>query len=333
MVPIEVSHFQRHSSPVGHDSIEALFGRVRDACPSDISITIKQNPFTNRGVVRKVANLLIAPFRQGAVNHVTGDSHYIAVFLRKDRTILTVHDCRFLERNSRLSRWLLSRFLLRWPVRSSRLVTAVSESTRQQILRETGCRPEKVIVVPNAPVVDLTFTPQAQSRESPRILQVGTDTNKNLAGLVAAVQDLPCHLDIVGPLTARAVQQLATAGVSYSNWVNLTDEEMRLRYEECDLLCFASTYEGFGLPILEAQQVGRPVVTSDLEPMRWVAGEGACLVDPRDPASIRAGVQRIITDDGYRSSLIQRGRSNAARFTVDQMVESYARLYREVGSR
>ena len=267
------------------------------------------------------------------MNHVTGDSHYLALFLRTDRTILTVHDCRFLQRSSRLSRWLLARFLLRWPVRSSRLVTAVSESTRQEILRETGCRPEKVVVVANATVLDLAFAPKAASREPPRILQVGTDTNKNLAGLVTAVQDLPCHLDIVGPLTTRTVEQLETAGVSYSNWVNLTDEEMRSRYDECDLLCFASTYEGFGLPILEAQQIGRPVVTSDLEPMRWVAGDGACLVDPGDPASIRRGVQRIITDDVYRTSLIQRGRSNAARFTVEEMVESYARLYREVGSR
>ena len=96
------------------------------------------------------------------------------------------------------------------------------------------------------------------------------------------------------------------------------------------MLMFASTYEGFGLPIVEANAVGRPVVTSNLSPMPEVAADAACLVDPHDVGSIRVGVKRIINDGLYRESLVAAGYRNAQRFRPATVAGNYALLYRQV---
>jgi glycosyltransferase involved in cell wall biosynthesis len=93
---------------------------------------------------------------------------------------------------------------------------------------------------------------------------------------------------------------------------------------------FASTYEGFGMPIVEANATGRPVVTSNIGPMPEVAGSAACLVDPFDCSSIREGIVRVIGDADYRSHLVAGGFENVKRFQADVIAAQYAAVYREV---
>jgi Glycosyltransferase len=83
------------------------------------------------------------------------------------------------------------------------------------------------------------------------------------------------------------------------------------------------------MPIIEAQTVGRPVVTSNCSSMPEVAGVGgACLVDPFDVASIRAGVLRVIKDPDYREALVKRGFENVCRFRPQAIARAYCALYR-----
>src|SRR5690606_29268410 len=93
---------------------------------------------------------------------------------------------------------------------------------------------------------------------------------------------------------------------------------------------FASTYEGFGMPILEAQAVGRPVLTSAAASMPDVAGDAAWLVDPFDVEAIRDGLQRMLAEPGLRERLIDRGFRNVGRFTPAIVAAAYARLYRSL---
>src|SRR5262249_49098549 len=101
-------------------------------------------------------------------------------------------------------------------------------------------------------------------------------------------------------------------------------------YHEADVVLFASTYEGFGLPILEAQATGRPVVTSNLHSLPEVAGPAACLVDPFDVASIHAGVLRVLSEPLYRENLISAGFENVKRFTAQKIAAKYAALYESI---
>jgi glycosyltransferase involved in cell wall biosynthesis len=103
-----------------------------------------------------------------------------------------------------------------------------------------------------------------------------------------------------------------------------------MQYRMADIVCFASLYEGFGLPILEAQATGRPVVTSDRCSMPYVAGGAALLVNPESVDSIRSGIQSLIDNAQLREQLIVQGLENVKRFRISTMCEKYAELYQRV---
>jgi glycosyltransferase involved in cell wall biosynthesis len=84
------------------------------------------------------------------------------------------------------------------------------------------------------------------------------------------------------------------------------------------------------MPIIEAQWVERPVVTSNCSSMPEVAGDSACLVNPYDVKSIRCGLRRVIEDVAYRESLIERGRKNRERFSLNAVARQYLSLYEQL---
>ena len=138
-------------------------------------------------------------------------------------------------------------------------------------------------------------------------------------------------MEIVGDLNPEQKQALAKFGVNYSNSGCLTDAEIVEKYRAADIVEFCSMYEGFGMPIIEANATGRPVVTGSIEPMASVAGGAACLVDPYDPISIRSGILRVFEDRPYREELVRLGFENARRFSAEAVAQSYVALYRELG--
>jgi glycosyltransferase involved in cell wall biosynthesis len=269
---------------------------------------------------------------QGDVNHVTGDVHYLTLLLDPKRTVLTVHDLVMLGRLRGLVR-LVFWFLWYWlPVRRSRAIVVISESTRAALLASVRCDPAKIRVIHNNVSDEFRPAPRAFNTACPRILQVGTAWNKNLDRAAEALAGISCRLVIIGPLSEEQLAMLQRYEIDHENHVGLSRAALVAQYGAADMLLFASTYEGFGLPIVEAQAVGRPVVTSNILSMPEVAGGGACLVDPFDVAGIRAGVQRIIDDPSYREGFVAKGYENVKRFGAAYVAKQYAALYREIAT-
>ena len=94
---------------------------------------------------------------------------------------------------------------------------------------------------------------------------------------------------------------------------------------------FPSLYEGFGLPVLEAMVLGTPVVTSRESSLPEIAGEAALLVDPYNTDEIARAITRIVNDADLRVELSQRGRTQAAKFSVDRYRERVQALYASLG--
>lgn len=330
--PVNVTFFHRKPRPSANHSLEFIFQDVRERLTGLICSRKATCPFVSSGLFRRLANSVFALWQQGDVNHVTGDVNYVGIFLRKRRTIQTFLDCGHLDRTRGIRHWLLALFWVWLPARRCAQITVISEATKQELIRYSACDPDKISVIPVAIADHFQRYDRAFNRERPRILQVGTAPNKNIPRLAEALRGLPCILDIIGDLSPENQRVLAHFGIAYSCASNLSDLDVVRKYEEADLVSFVSTYEGFGMPILEGQAVGRPVVTSNLLSMPAVAGGAACLVDPFDVADIRRGIVRVIEDEVYRAGLIRDGFQNIRRFNPSAIAMQYHELYLKVAS-
>lgn len=326
---IRIVHFMRGPRP-NVFSIERLYEDVRNALPDDCEAIEWVCRHPSKRLLPRLRDAWAARKAQLDVNHITGDTHYLTYFLDRRRTVLTVHDLVSIETSAGLKRLFLWFFWFWLPVRRSRLVITVSEGTRKALLNVVRCNPEKVVVLHNP--VSAEFQPADRTFDvrCPRILQVGTKANKNLLRVAEALAGITCKLVIIGALTKEQTTILKKQGIDYENFVGLSRDDLLNQYLKSDMLIFASTYEGFGLPIVEANAVGRPIVTSNLSPMTEVSGDAACLVDPHDVHSIRAGIERVISDESYRNHLIIAGLRNAERFRTPAVAESYASVYRQI---
>lgn len=311
-------------------SIERLHEDVRGSMPKDMVVNVWTCRHESRGLCPRLRDAWRARQAQGDVNHVTGDTHYLTFFLDRARTVLTIHDLVSLQRLRGVKRWLLWVLWYWLPVKRSRKVVTISECSRQALLKSVHCNPNKVQVI-HCPV-SAEFHPRSLhwNAARPRILQIGTTPNKNIERVAEALSGIPCCLVVVGPVTQAQVAALVQHGIEYENFVGLSRAALVEEYVKADMLLFVSTYEGFGLPIVEANAVGRPVVTSNLSSMPEVAGAAACLVDPYRVETIRAGVLKVIEDAGYREQLIEAGYANVKRFQAETVAAQYAALYREI---
>lgn len=328
---LQIVHFMRQPRR-GVPSIERVYEDVRAALPPDClaATWTCRNPST--GLWPRLRDAWAARRAQADVNHVTGDTHYLAWFLGHKRLVLTVHDLVSLGRLTGVKRWLLWLLWYWLPVKRSRVVVTISEATRQALVESVGCDPDKVVVIHNPVSAEFQPAPKTFDAICPRILHIGTTPNKNLDRVAQALEGIPCTLVVIGILAGTQVETLIRHGIRYENRFDLAREDLLGEYRRADLLLFVSTYEGFGLPIVEANAVGRPVITSQLSSMPEVAGDAACLVNPFDVSSIRSGVLHVIEEPAYREQLVEQGYANAMRFQPDIIASRYAQVYRALAT-
>lgn len=318
----------------GNFSIETLFQSVSGFIEEDGEFRVSRAvvPCISRGVWPRVRNFLWAYRRRRKCDlfHITGDVTYLGMAMPSDRTIVTFHDARGMDEYAALNRTLFREIWVKGPCRRVAAVTVVSNESAGRILRHVPQASEKLHVIPNAVSPLFQPSPRPIHASCPIVLQVGAGDNKNVGRVALALKGLDCEFHIIGRPNGATSRILEQCNIRYRLSSNLTAQEILSAYQEADVVTFCSTIEGFGMPILEAQWVERPVVTSNCSSMPEVAGKGACLVDPFDVASIRRGIERVFFDARYRDSLIAEGRINRERFTLKSVANMYMELYRKV---
>ncbi|WKZ74439.1 MAG: glycosyltransferase family 1 protein [Vicingaceae bacterium] len=267
------------------------------------------------------------------VIHITGGVGYYAFFLPTRKTILTFHDTNHYEFDLKgIKKWLYGLIIYKLPSLNVRCVTTVSEHTKNNLIRFFGMSDSKIKVIPNCYPPYFNFSPKESLSEKPRILHIGTKSNKNLPRVIEALKGLNVELVIIGKISEKIQSILKESKINYLNKVNITPQEIYKEYELCDIVEFVSLYEGFGLPIIEANAVGRPVITSNVSSMPKVAGNAALLVNPTKIEEIRVAVVKLLEDENLRKHLEQKGYKNAERYTPSKIASQYKKVYLDISS-
>ena len=108
------------------------------------------------------------------------------------------------------------------------------------------------------------------------------------------------------------------------------DHTLAALYRMASVFAFPSLYEGFGLPPLEAMACGTPVVTSRISSLPEVVGDAAVLVDPYNVEDIASALERVLTDDALRASLVAKGRARVQDFSWDRSARAIHAGYMKV---
>ncbi len=309
-------------------SIENLFFSLKKYIEKEIPLKTIFLPY-HKGI-KRILNLPYVWLHRDKINHITGDVNYIALALPKKNTILTIHDIgSILNSNQNKIKKVIIKFLwLKLPLKRVKKITVISEFSKNEVLKYFKIPQEKIKIIPNCVSDDFKYTPLPINKK-PIILHIGTKVNKNLEGLILAAKDINCKLLIIGKLNDKQKQLLEKNKLDYINRVNISTEEMIKAYQQSDILFFASFYEGFGLPILEAQAIGRPIITSNISPMKEVAADGALLINPYSVQEIKNAIIELITNKTLVNSLIDKGLKNVQKYKAKNIAQEYIQLYRE----
>jgi len=275
---------------------------------------------------------------------------------KRMKTVLTVHDCRYLalpvlykDEEVQNYRQQMQRSLKRVD-----MITTVSEFTRHELLNYFSYPEDRIRVIHNGfePVqsngrryrakADLVI--QKQNLPRSYLLYIGVlDPRKNLGRLIEAIAG--CKK------SKKEFPELLIAGISYDDWIRseyasrakdlgLFNEIQVCGVVEKDILigltqkahalCYPSLYEGFGFPPLEAMSLGVPVLAGNSSSIPEITAGAACLVDPNNVDDIAQGLNRIVFDTDYRQMLIESGYRQITKFSWQKAASEYISLYKEV---
>jgi len=256
------------------------------------------------------------------------------------RLLTVVHDLAF-ERHPvayQVADRAYLRLSTRWAVSRSRLLIAISESTKHDLVDMYGVAPERIRVVPlgiSAPAVP----PAPLSRltelglNGSFVLQVGrVEPRKNQSAALAAVERLDgVTLVIAGPeRDADLSERLRNS--AHCRVLGMVDQPMlELLYRRAAAVVVPSLYEGFGLPVLEAMARGKVVVAAKSSSLPEVGGEGALYFhQSAAPDQLASVLEAALGDQTLRTKIARAARARAARFTWDKTAAAIAAVIREL---
>jgi glycosyltransferase involved in cell wall biosynthesis len=258
------------------------------------------------------------------------------------KTVVTIHGLEYEFCPGAYSLWerIYMHYSIKFSCRVASTVICVSENTKRDVMALYRVAEEKIAVISEGYEQTRSMNQEAgnmSEKKKPYLLFIGRlEERKNIVRIVEAFEllkekyQIPHKLVLVGKAGFRYERirdyiQHSAFNIHIRELGYVTEEEKWELLRNADVFLFPTLYEGFGIPVLEAQSVRVPVVTSNTSSLPEVAGEGAVLVDPTSVESIAEGVQRLLSDQGLRSGIIEKATHNVSRY-------SWARCAKEIAT-
>lgn len=269
------------------------------------------------------------------------------------RRIITVHDLNFIYYPQFLTPESMRYYAdqIEWAVHTADHISADSHATRHDLIEHLRVPPDKITTVHLAanplyakPVTDTAVNQTLAHYHLPRnfILCVGTlEPRKNIPFLLRAYHGLRnvYKIDVPLVLVGRkgwlyeeifgTIEELGLAGQVH-HLEGVGDEPLAHLYHAAGVLATPSHYEGFGLPALEAQHCGCPVIVSNRGSLPEIAGDAGLILDVLDEEEWTDALYRALTDDQQREGMIRRGYKQARTFSWQKAAQQTLEIYGEL---
>lgn len=260
-------------------------------------------------------------------------------WIHPKNSVVTVHGLEYEhcpKSYSLYSRWF-HRFFINKSCKWAKKVIAISENTKNDLVKMYKVPNKKIKIVYNG-FTNISKNTEGKKRSKNYLLYLGRiEQRKNIEGIVKAFEILKIGYGYQGQLVLAGKPgvgfeeiKVKTNEIKFSKDVVLkgyiSDKERLTLMKNTDLFLFPSFCEGFGLPILEAQSVGAPVITSKKGPMDEVAGDARVLVDPHNIQEMVDVADRILKDKELRNDIIRKGKENVKKFSWEKCGKETARV-------
>jgi glycosyltransferase involved in cell wall biosynthesis len=329
-----------------------VFGKTAheaELAMNEPNVRFVRRDFAGRGVRLAWEQLGLPGQARAHLLDVLHSPHYTMPLRHPTRSVVTFCDMTFLlhpDLHQAVKRVFFPAIMRLSARRADRLI-AISESTRDDLVRMWGVDRSRIAAIPLA--ADTGYRPRSPEeiaetcgrhglRPGGYILYVGVlEPRKNVDRLVEAfgrvAKELP-GVDLViagrrGWMYDQIFRQVEALGlherVRFTGYV--ANEELPALYAGARLFAYPSKYEGFGLPVLEAMSCGTPVITTNVSSMPEVAGDAAVLVEPDDVAGLAAALLRVSDDHALRNQLACRGLARAKAFSWERCARETIAVY------
>jgi len=277
-------------------------------------------------------------------------AHVVPIIHAKN-TVVTIHGLEYEFCPGAYSFW--ERLYMRWSIKFScrfaKKIIAVSENTKKDLMKLYKVPEEKIEVVYEGVSDNNNQEPRNNNQTNyklqttnykPYILFIGRlEERKNIIGIIEAFEILREKYKIPHKLILAGKPGYGYEKIKFEirnskfeirelGYVNETQKWQLLK--EADIFLFPSFYEGFGLPILEAQSAGVPVVASNNSSVLEIGGTGrdlsVQLVDPNNPQAIAEATYKLISDETLKNDIISKGYKNLERFSWEKCGEKIAKV-------
>jgi glycosyltransferase involved in cell wall biosynthesis len=275
---------------------------------------------------------------------------YVSPLFAPCSSIVTVHDLNFFALKHTMSyrKRIFLRFFSLQSIRRSNHVITISRFSKNEICKKTKLDQSRITVTHLAPqkkshsaalINDWAELKTNYGISKPYVIAIGGGTpHKNIPRLImafASIKDkFPHSLVLMGRLPGNVNLSAEYMGKELKDRIFTTgyvpEEHVLPLLGNADLFVFPSLYEGFGLPVIEAQQAGVAVICSVAGPLPEVAGDGALYFDPISVEDIAHKLQYCLRDSNLRLQLVSKGRENLCRFSWAKTALSTMQVYRRV---
>lgn len=278
--------------------------------------------------------------------------HYTSPLIKTSHSVVTFHDMIFFiypSLHTLFKRYYFKKMMLA-SLKHADAIIAVSESTKNDILKYCRVSPSKISVILEA--ADGIFKPSAYNSIEYICKKYGLESKKYIlfTGLLEPRKNVPVLLKAFAGIRQKG-HEIKLAIVGRQGWMyneifktikqlNLEqhivftgyvpETELPHLYSGAAVFVYPSLYEGFGLPVLEAMSCGTPVITSNISSMPEIVGNAALTINPHNHHELMQAIEKIIADSNLSISLKSRGLKRATEFSWEKTAIETLKVYHNV---